>query len=271
MSKKLVFVDIDGTLLDFNSQLPASAARAIAIARDNGHRVYIATGRCKPEIYTDVLEIGFDGVVASSGAHVETDGTIISGKYVPVDVLKRSIDYFQQHNIEFSLEGAHEVLMSPDYINRMRIITGGAIGDNMLGRLAATMRVADNYIVDDINKMCIITPADVDMEDIIDKLGAYFDFDGSSISVEANGFCELTMKGIDKAYGIKVLEQYYGINHDCTIAIGDSSNDRAMLAYAGCSVAMGNANDSIKAIANYVTAHVNDDGLYKAFRHLELI
>ena len=58
---KVIFIDIDGTLLDYENKLPASADRAIKEARKNGHRVYICTGRSEVEVYDYIWDIGLDG------------------------------------------------------------------------------------------------------------------------------------------------------------------------------------------------------------------
>ena len=58
---KVIFIDVDGTLLDYENKLPASADRAIKEARKNGHRVYICTGRSEVEVYDYIWDIGLDG------------------------------------------------------------------------------------------------------------------------------------------------------------------------------------------------------------------
>ena len=55
---KIIFIDVDGTLVDYENKLPASADKAIKQARKNGHRVYICTGRSKAEVYPYLWDIG---------------------------------------------------------------------------------------------------------------------------------------------------------------------------------------------------------------------
>ena len=69
LSKKYVFLDVDGTLVDFKSRVADSAVSALKQARNNGHKMIIATGRQKSQIYPWLLEkVQFDGIMASSGA-----------------------------------------------------------------------------------------------------------------------------------------------------------------------------------------------------------
>ena len=58
-----VFIDVDGTLVDYNNHLPESAVQAIREARANGHKVYAVTGRSKAEMYDEILDIGLDGYI----------------------------------------------------------------------------------------------------------------------------------------------------------------------------------------------------------------
>ena len=62
MDRKIIFLDVDGTLVDYEGKLPDSAARAVRQARENGHRVYICTGRSRAEDYPYLWDIGLDGI-----------------------------------------------------------------------------------------------------------------------------------------------------------------------------------------------------------------
>ena len=75
--KKILFSDIDGTLLDYENKLPASADRAIKEARKNGHRVYICTGRSEVEVYDYIWDIGIDGVIGGNGSYVKDEDTVV--------------------------------------------------------------------------------------------------------------------------------------------------------------------------------------------------
>ena len=73
---KIVFLDVDGTLIDYEAKTPASAKTAIAAARANGHKVYICTGCSKAEIeQRDLPEL--DGMIGGNGAYVEDNGTVV--------------------------------------------------------------------------------------------------------------------------------------------------------------------------------------------------
>ena len=67
-SGKVVFLDVDGTITDYENRIPASAKRAIKAARAKGNRVYMCTGRSKAENPPELTEIGFDGMIGGNGA-----------------------------------------------------------------------------------------------------------------------------------------------------------------------------------------------------------
>ena len=82
---------------------------------------------------------------------------------------------------------------------------------------------------------------------------------------------EIMVKGIHKAIAIESLLNHLNIDKKDTIAIGDGLNDIEMFEYCNLGIAMGNSKDKLKEIADYITDDVHEDGLYKAFKKLELI
>ena len=81
---------------------------------------------------------------------------------------------------------------------------------------------------------------------------------------------EISIKGTDKVTGIKLVMDYFGCDHEHTIAMGDGNNDITMLNFVNYGVAMGNATEKLKSVAQFVSDDVNEDGLAKAFYHCEL-
>ena len=73
---KIVFLDVDGTLINYEAKLPASAAKAVDLARANGHKVYICTGCSKAEILQRNL-CDLDGMIGGNGAYVEDNEQVV--------------------------------------------------------------------------------------------------------------------------------------------------------------------------------------------------
>jgi hypothetical protein len=81
----------------------------------------------------------------------------------------------------------------------------------------------------------------------------------------------VTVAGINKASGMRILGDYLHISKEDMIAFGDGPNDIDMLSYAGIGVAMGNAGTAAKAAADMVTDRIDEDGIYNALQKLGII
>ena len=84
-------------------------------------------------------------------------------------------------------------------------------------------------------------------------------------------FTDIVCKGNSKQLGMDKIMERFGITLEETMAFGDGGNDISMLRHAGIGIAMGNANDTVKASANYVTDSVDEDGIWNALKHFNLI
>ena len=71
---RIIFLDVDGTLVNGDGIIPNSAKYAIKTAKDNGHRFVICTGRSRYQLSEELMDMGFDGVISSDGADVEVNG-----------------------------------------------------------------------------------------------------------------------------------------------------------------------------------------------------
>ena len=81
----------------------------------------------------------------------------------------------------------------------------------------------------------------------------------------------MNTKGLSKADGIAAVIERFGITADEVMAFGDGGNDSEMLKYAGTGIAMGNADDTARSAADYVTLTVDQDGISHALRHFGLL
>ena len=84
-------------------------------------------------------------------------------------------------------------------------------------------------------------------------------------------FMDITAKGADKGNALKIMAAHQHIDIQETMAFGDGGNDLSIIQDAGIGVAMGNANECLKQAADYVTTSVDEDGVYNALKHFEVI
>ena len=90
---KIIFLDVDGTLVDYENRLPESAVTAIRAARAKGHRVYLCTGRSRAEVYLNLWDIGLDGMIGGNGSYVEDHGTVVMHQLITPEQARRIVDW----------------------------------------------------------------------------------------------------------------------------------------------------------------------------------
>ena len=98
--RKIIFLDVDGTLVDYEGRIPKSAIQAIRAARKGGHRVYICTGRSKAEVYQELWDIGLDGMIGGNGSYVEDGGHVVLHQLITKEQCVRIVDYLHEKGLE---------------------------------------------------------------------------------------------------------------------------------------------------------------------------
>ncbi|MEK3877648.1 HAD family hydrolase [Paenibacillus sp. FSL M7-0420] len=279
-SSKIIFIDIDGTLLMENGIVPESAVQACQQARKNGHLLYLCTGRSKAEIYDYIWEIGFDGLIGAAGGYVESRGEMLYHKKVTPEDAKHLIDYFNANGVDFILE-SNTALHGSRHLqpHLERRIYGDLLNDpeaQERKRLSphpyiATLTYGDEELyLDDVNKVCFLEsslPFDQIQEELQDRFTAI----QCSIPIFGENSGELMMPGVHKASAIADVLHHLNIPLENSMAIGDGLNDMEMLEYVQVGVAMGNAREPLKAIADDITDSIENDGLYNCFLKYGLI
>ena len=128
MEKKIIFFDVDGTLVSDTGgieHVPESAKRAIALTRAKGNLVYLCTGRSKAEIYDFILECGIDGVIGAGGGYIEIGNQMLYHKKVTNKAVNHMVDYFDTNNFDYYVESNGGLFASKNLVKRLeRIIYG---------------------------------------------------------------------------------------------------------------------------------------------------
>lgn len=275
---KILFLDVDGTLVNYECQLPDSAVSAIRQARKNGHRVYICTGRSKAEVYENLWDIGLDGMIGGNGSYVEDHGTVVMHQLITSEQCKRIVDWLHSRKLEFYLESNNGLFASEHFeekaLDSMQEYCrrkGAPNANEMSVKSIFPEMIFDGELYrDDLNKVSYLLN---DYQDYLDTKEQFPDMANGTWggAGETALFGDLGVKGITKANAIDHLLSYLGAKREDTIAFGDAKIDIPMLEYCALGVAMGSGGEEIKAMADYVTDGVDDDGLYKAFVHLKLM
>ncbi|MFP4078119.1 MAG: Cof-type HAD-IIB family hydrolase [Candidatus Izemoplasmataceae bacterium] len=257
--RKLIFLDLDGTILDHSTHtIPKSAKQAIDQARTNGHDVILATGR-PPSLMGRLLEeIHFDAVVGANGRYITYKDKVLHKDAIPRTLLESFIKDADEDGVELSFLGTKDFFT-------MRESSEYAVRLSEYYHLPHPKYVEDPGVLNDVLQVILF----FDDLEIVEKYQTKYpdlDFNLSSpFSADVN-----TKDGL-KEIGIDVFTEYLGVPVSQTVAIGDSYNDISMIEHAGIGVAMGNGCEPLKEVADHVTDTVSNDGLYKAFKTLKLI
>ena len=258
---KALFFDVDGTLVSFNTHhIPESTIKALQEARARGVKIFTSTGRPR-QLLDNIPEVEplMDGYILATGALCIYGDHVVREDLIPRDEAIALVDFCRERGLSAVVVGKEDIQI----VNRDEKFEN--IFRNMLN---VKYNKFDVPVEEVINQGVLqITPfiTEEDEPHILPKMS------GCTSSRWYPSFCDVTAASADKANGIRAIAEYMGIDVSETMAFGDGGNDMSMLRAAGTGVAMGNAIDTVKAHADYVTTSVDEDGIANALRHFGII
>lgn len=261
--KKIIFFDIDGTLIseDKNAYLPESTLKAIALAQKNGCYTYINTGRTICNIEKRIRDIGFDGYICGCGTYIEHQGKNIFYHKTPDDVCRFIENTMKKCGAIPLYEGNNALYYDEKFETDKRVIM---FMREFLKRGASFLKMGENPDFS-FDKFIAWTDKNTDRELFYSAVSQYY-----TIIDRGNGLFENVPKGFSKASGIYKILEILGIDISDAYAIGDSMNDLSMLQAVPNSIAMGQGT-SVHKYVSYVTSDIYNDGIWNALKHFELI
>lgn len=262
---KLVGLDLDGTLLTSDHRITERTRNAIAKANAAGCLVIPATGRPLRGVPKEFLEIpGVDWAVTANGATI----TDLTGKEEPRHFWIEVEDWFRVKELTKDLDPVLDLFVDGCGYNTQKLLDcaeewappGFASymrqSRRVVPDLEAFARTLDK--VEKANLFFQTQQARQEAKRRLDEAGFL------EVSSSASNNWELNAAGVNKGQALLALGERLGLHKEQIMACGDSGNDEAMLRTVGLGVAMGNASDEIKAVADEVTASNNEDGVAKA-------
>lgn len=276
-----IFTDVDGTLYDYEMNLPQSTKEAIRKLKENGHHIYLATGRSKAEIPDELNELAFDGMILGNGAYIEEHGNIIHHHHLSEQDCARIVNWCEKKELGFYEESNSGLFGSERFFEKdgaqalLRYMYGKGFSFeeledfDPLSLLHGLVRGGELYR-DDVNKISFV------LHSYEDYLEAKEEFKDLHVSTwggigETALFGDAGIAESDKAQGIAILLEALHPDKVNTMAIGDAGADIPMLEYCKVGVAMGSCSMDVADAADYVTDDVDKDGFYKAMKHFALI
>ena len=280
VDKKIIFIDVDGTLCNDEGLVPESAAIAVKEARKNGHLIYLCTGRSKAEIFDFIMDIGFDGIIGAGGGFVEIGDEMLYHKKVSEENVRHLVDYFNEHKVDFYIESNGGLYASKNLIPELeRIIYGDVINDpeakykkeNTPNHFIECLITGQDLYRNDVNKACFLEPEEITFEQIKEEFKNEFEVIHCTVPAFGEDSGELGVPDVHKATAIEILLKHLNIDVKNTIAIGDGLNDIEMFEFCELGIAMGNAKLGLKEIADEVTDTHDEGGIYNSFKKYGLI
>lgn len=273
---KVLFFDIDGTLLDHSGRMPLSAKRAIDQAKENGHKLILCSGRSKCAVEQLMKRFDFDGCICSAGAYVEYRGQTVNRSLLSEGQTKELIDFLENTDAIYGLQ-CRDYMACPESFRSaydksfpVKESTDEEDGE-VLDDIGKTVVFVDDIrVIHEVEK-AFYYGANVGVIQAAKILERDFEVRPASYNMPDGNNGEISLKGITKSYGMQMLLDYLGADKDDAIAFGDGYNDLEMLQFVKCGVAMGNAVDELKQIADYVAEDVDKNGLFLAMEKLKLI
>lgn len=260
MARRLVALDVDGTILHFNFQVDADLAAHIRSIFDAGHEVVIATGRSADATLPliEELKIRPQWVVCSNGAVVlKRDPLGERGyrrEFVETFHTTAALKRIRTHLItaRYAVEDADGFFRFTE-----------ELPDATLGRQKAKVTF-DELLNIQATRVVVVSPDQRVEEflDVVEQMG----LSHVSYSIGTTAWLDIAPEGVNKATALEQVREICGIGIDEVIAVGDGRNDLEMLEWAGrggLSVAMGQAETEVKAAATEVTLSIDEGGLAK--------
>lgn len=261
MERKILFFDIDDTLLQGDGTVPPSAVRALNRAHELGHLLFVNTGRCRCILPPAVTRLPFTGYVCGCGTYIEAEGKVLYHRLTPHGKCVEMVNAMEGFHMYAVYEQAERVSFAP----------WGEHTERQQG-------FKDYFRLNGIPTHHSTEDADFTFDKFFSWFGPEADFlsfqaylkPDFSLIRRGEFACEIVPHDCSKATGMALLLNHYGISVEHCYAFGDSQNDLAMLRFTPNSVAM-EKNDGLSELVNFVTKDISHGGLAHAMEHYGLV
>ncbi|WP_346890297.1 Cof-type HAD-IIB family hydrolase [Clostridium sp. UBA1056] len=263
MKYKLICVDMDGTLLNNKKKISQRNLKAINEAYNKGARFVVATGRIfvSANYYGDIIGVKTP-IIASNGAYIrEKDmDRAIYEEYLNKEECISILNLLKTHGIMPQFYSTDTI-----YTEEVKhsALAYSKANETLPRNRQVAIRIVSQWeklFEENINLIKVMV-----MDDDKDRVRVakkdFLELKKFEVVSSMDGSFEIMKKGTSKGEAVKKICEYYGINRNEVICIGDNENDLSMIKFAGLGVAMGNAEEFVKKQADYITFSNEDDGV----------
>ncbi|PCS01402.1 Cof-type HAD-IIB family hydrolase [Lactococcus fujiensis] len=277
MKTKAVFFDLDGTLFTSTRGVAGSTKKAIEELKRKGIFVGIATGRGPAFVYPFLEDLKIDFAVTYNGQYIFTPKEVIFENPIDEMTLRKIVTFSLEHHRDISI-GTSQGVNGSGLLKFGETRTAGILAKILPKGASDVAKTSMKHVFrrvfpqanfteilkEPVYQIMMIAPRSdtAELEKVFPELQV----------TRSNPYSvDLIPRGVGKLAGIQKLGQVYDFDLSQVICFGDSENDMEMLKGAGTGVAMGNAQQNVKAIADHVTDNNNSDGIAKALDYYGII
>ena len=270
---RLIALDLDGTLLTGKRTIRDDSISAIKRVRERGIEVVLVTGRHHTAVYPYHRQLGLDTpAICCNGTYVYDFAArrVLTSDPLDKETSRTLVDWTERH-------GIHMLLYSDD------VIIYKEINENLRSFLAWSDTLPDNV-------KPYVRPVDSTFHEEVEKAGQIWKFlvtgeDGPAMAAHLDEIADtlpidyewswenrvdINPRGNSKGRRLEEIVRQKGLSPSEVLAIGDQMNDITMLRFAGMGIAMGNAREEAREIADYVTAGNEEGGVAAALERFVL-
>ena len=254
---KAIFFDVDGTIISYeNGKIPQSTRNVICDLRKQGILCVLATGRSLMELEDlDIKDLEFDGYIMLNGQLCfDEHKRKLWGVPIPSDDFKRGLRMFNDKELPLSFVEVNRLYNN--FIDETVEVAQASISSPLMD--------VDSYKGDEVYQIAVFASAD--KESYLKK-----EFPNCKVTKWNTCAFDVIANTGGKVWGIQEYCKMMNISKNEIMAFGDGENDMEMLQYAHVGIAMGNANDEVKVVSDYVTDTVDKDGILKALQHYKVV
>ncbi len=257
---KIVFLDIDGTILRPDDTIEESTKNAVAQLKEKGIEVFLATGRPLHEIMDIGDELSISSYIAYNGAFAIHQGKTLFNEPLPTNLVDSLFKITKQNHLDIVLYSQSQNLFL-------------SMESKIVKEFIMTFHLRKNARYDDTNKDKILGATIITTEEHAEKKFNHIDeIHLSSVNVEGMKNCrDVIREKVNKGVAVKAVLAALHIPPEQAAAFGDGMNDKEMLSAVAHGFAMGNANPDLFSYAKYKTTDVENSGVYNGLKSIGLV
>lgn len=263
MKQAVLFFDVDGTILsEKTGKIPESAIEALKQAQQNGHYLFINTGRTCCSIPVELYKVDFDGYLCGCGSYLIYKDEVLLESHVDKKRGEEIIKKMNECYLDGNLEGTEDIYFT-SRISRFDRLEHSRRYFQTRG-LGVEKYIEDGGMIYD--KLFVY-------EDEMSRSEEFFEFISEDMEIidRGNHTYEITQKAFTKATACEFMRKKLGVDMDQVYVFGDSTNDMTMFEYATHAIALGKHAKELEPYTEFITKDVDDGGIAFALKHYGLI